>query len=32
VFRFLSYDLERIERNRYNLEKGTVARLSPQQN
>ena len=30
VFRFLSYDLDRIERNRYNLEKGTVTRLSPQ--
>jgi len=25
VFRFLSYDLEKIERHRYNLEKGTVA-------
>jgi hypothetical protein len=24
VFRFLSYDLEKIERHRYNLEKGTV--------
>jgi len=30
VFRFLSYDLEKIERNRYNLEKGTVMRLTPQ--
>jgi hypothetical protein len=30
VFRFLSYDLDRIERNRYNPEKGTVTRLSPQ--
>ena len=30
VFRFLSYDLEKIERNRYNLEKGTVTRLTPQ--
>ncbi len=26
VFRFLSYDLEKIERYRYNLEKGTVSR------
>lgn len=26
VFRFLSYDLERVERYRYNLEKGTVSR------
>jgi hypothetical protein len=26
VFRFLSYDLEKIERNRYNLDKGTVTR------
>jgi hypothetical protein len=25
VFRFLSYDLEKIQRHRYNLEKGTVA-------
>lgn len=25
VFRFLSYDLEKIQRQRYNLEKGTVA-------
>jgi hypothetical protein len=25
VFRFLSYDLEKIRRHRYNLEKGTVA-------
>ena len=24
VFRFLSYDLEKIKRNRYNIEKGTV--------
>jgi hypothetical protein len=30
VFRFLSFDLEKIERNRYNLEKGTVTRLTPQ--
>lgn len=30
VFRFLSYDLEKIERNRYNMEKGTVTRLTPQ--
>jgi hypothetical protein len=30
VFRFLSYDLEKIERNRYNIEKGTVTRLVPQ--
>jgi hypothetical protein len=30
VFRFLSYDLEKIERNRFNLEKGTVTRLTPQ--
>jgi len=29
VFRFLSYDLEKIERNRYNMEKGTVTRLTP---
>lgn len=29
VFRFLSYDLDKIERNRYNTEKGTVARLVP---
>lgn len=27
VFRFLSYDLERIERHRYNPEKGTVVRV-----
>jgi hypothetical protein len=27
VFRFLSYDLEKIERHRYNLEKGTVMRV-----
>ncbi len=26
VFRFLSYDLEKIERYRYNIEKGTVSR------
>ena len=26
VFRFLSYDLEKVERYRYNLEKGTVSR------
>jgi hypothetical protein len=31
VFRFLSYDLDKIERNRYNIEKGTVIRLTPQQ-
>jgi hypothetical protein len=31
VFRFLSYDLEKIERNRYNLDRGTVIRLIPQQ-
>jgi hypothetical protein len=30
VFRFLSYDLEKIERNRYNKEKGTVTKLTPQ--
>ena len=30
VFRFLSYDLDKIERNRYNMEKGTVTRLIPQ--
>jgi hypothetical protein len=30
VFRFLSYDLEKIERNRYSMEKGTVTRLAPQ--
>ncbi len=30
VFRFLSYDLEKIERNRYNVDKGTVTRLTPQ--
>ncbi len=30
VFRFLSYDLEKIERNRYNKEKGTVTKLIPQ--
>jgi len=30
VFRFLSYDLEKIERNRYNTEQGTVTRLMPQ--
>jgi hypothetical protein len=30
VFRFLSYDLDKIERNRYNLEKGTITRLTPQ--
>jgi len=30
VFRFLSYDLEKIERNRYNPDKGTVTRLAPQ--
>jgi predicted metal-dependent enzyme (double-stranded beta helix superfamily) len=29
VFRFLSYDLEKIERNRYNKEKGTVTKLTP---
>lgn len=27
VFRFLSYDLEKVERYRYNLEKGTVSRV-----
>jgi len=27
VFRFLSHDLDRVERYRYNLEKGTVARV-----
>jgi len=27
VFRFLSYDLEKVERNRYNPEKGTVSRV-----
>src|SRR4029434_3215924 len=27
VFRFLSYDLEKIDRYRYNLEKGTVAKV-----
>jgi hypothetical protein len=27
VFRFLSYDLDKIERHRYNLEKGTVTRV-----
>lgn len=27
VFRFLSYDLEKVERYRYNLEKGTVNRV-----
>jgi len=27
VFRFLSCDLEKVERHRYNLEKGTVARV-----
>ena len=27
VFRFLSYDLTKVERYRYNLEKGTVARV-----
>ena len=30
VFRFLSYDLDKIERNRYNQEKGTVIKLTPQ--
>ena len=30
VFRFLSYDLEKIERNRYNMDKGTVMHLTPQ--
>jgi hypothetical protein len=30
VFRFLSYDLDKIERNRYNLEKGTIIKLTPQ--
>jgi hypothetical protein len=28
-FRFLSYDLDKIERSRYHLEKGTVAQLKP---
>lgn len=27
VFRFLSYDLEKIERYRYNMEKGTMAKV-----
>jgi len=27
VFRFLSYDLEKVERYRYNLEKGTVSQV-----
>jgi hypothetical protein len=27
VFRFLSYDLEKIARNRYNPEKNTIARV-----
>jgi hypothetical protein len=30
VFRFLSYDLDKIERYRYNMDKGTVTLLSPQ--
>lgn len=30
VFRFLSYDLDKIERSRYNLDKGTVTRLTAQ--
>jgi len=30
VFRFLSYDLDKIERNRYNKEKGTITKLTPQ--
>jgi hypothetical protein len=30
VFRFLSYDLDKIERNRYNKDKGTVTKLTPQ--
>jgi hypothetical protein len=30
VFRFLSYDLDKIERCRYNLEKSTVTLLTPQ--
>jgi hypothetical protein len=30
VFRFLSYDLDKIERNRYNMEKSTITRLTPQ--
>jgi hypothetical protein len=29
VFRFLSYDLDKIARNRYNIEKGTIIRLTP---
>lgn len=31
VFRFLSYDLEKIERNRYNIDKGTITHLTPKQ-
>jgi hypothetical protein len=27
VFRFLSYDLDKIERYRYNLAKGTIAKV-----
>jgi hypothetical protein len=27
VFRFLSYDLEKVDRYRYDLEKGTVAKV-----
>jgi hypothetical protein len=27
VFRFLSYDLDKIERYRYNMEKGTMAKV-----
>ena len=27
IFRFLSYDLDKIERYRYNVEKGTMAKV-----
>ena len=30
VFRFLSYDLTKVERHRYNLEKGTVSMVQPE--
>ena len=30
VIRFLSFDLRKIERNRYNMEKSTVTRLTPE--
>ena len=30
VFRFLSYDLTKVERYRYNLEKGTVSMVQPE--